>query len=128
MADEYYTHLEERDGDTHGDTSAAERTAVVGDGPRVALQVLENAGELELGGRDGQEEFRGSRSGHGLAGARHRAVGRVETEHVGNLLGGVLLGAAEHVRLGAVGVGKLVNKGLECERCAIAGYIPWCQR
>jgi len=125
------THLKERDSDTHGDTGAAEGTAVVGNGPGVTLEVLEDAGELELGRRDREKEFRSSRCRDGLTGAhRLHAVGRAEAEHLGDLLGRVLLGTAEDVRLGAVGVGELVNEGLRSQQGSggqASGYIPWCR-
>jgi hypothetical protein len=62
---------------------------------------------------DGEEELGSGRRG-GLTGV-HGAVGGVEAEHLRDLFGLVLLGAAEDVRLGALGVGELVNESHRAE-------------
>lgn len=97
-------HLEHPDGDAQRDSGAPQRPLVVGDAPRIPLELLEDAGELELALLDGHEEPRRSEGGrrHGLAGTRNGSVRRVEAKHVLDLLGSVLLGSSEDVRLGAL--------------------------
>lgn len=117
--------LEHADGDAEGDTGAALATLVVGDGPGVLLEVLEDLGELELALRDGEEEagsthlcgsvgwtrsLRGA-SGSTRSARTHGTSARVETKHVLDGLGSILLGAAEDVALGASLVAELVNLG-----------------
>jgi hypothetical protein len=92
--------LEQAHGDAERDARAAQRPLVVRDRPRVAPEALEDRGQLQLALLHGQEEARGPkcRLRRRLAwpwrGAR-RALR--EPEHVLDLLGRVLLPAAENV-------------------------------
>jgi hypothetical protein len=108
--------LEQADGDAQGDTSAAEGALVIGHGPWVALHLLEDIGDLELGLLDGQEEAGSGAKGRTLrlllrGHARTRGASN-EAQHLLDLLGGVVLVASEHIRLGALGIAKLVHLGL----------------
>lgn len=78
------------------------------------MELLQDVGELELTSLDRHKELGGSRGGHRLTRAHglNGAVGRIEAEHVGDLLGLIVLGTSENVRLGAVGVGEFVDHGL----------------
>ena len=111
------TELEQASGDAQRNTSAPQRALVVRNGPRVALQLLESVGQLELALRDGQEEAcvdvaHGHLRSAGLL--RHVRAGSSlsEAKHIVDLLCRVVLAAAENVRLGAFGVAKLVYLGL----------------
>lgn len=98
--------LKQRSGNAKSNTSATKRPLPLRYRPWVALEVLKDAGELEFALCNGHEELGSSRSRHLLSLQwLHGAVGGVETEHVRNLLGLVVLGAAEDVRLGAWQVG-----------------------
>jgi hypothetical protein len=109
---EWRAHLQERDGHAKSDTGTPQRSLVLLNRPGVALKALEDVGQLELALLDLHEELGSGWHGHGLAGSRGCAVGGVETEHVGDLLGLVLLGSTEDVGFGAIGVRKLVHHGL----------------
>jgi hypothetical protein len=105
-------------GNAQGDTGAPQRALVVGNGPGIPLQLLERGGQLELALRDGQEEAcvdvaHGHLRSAGLLGHVRSGSGLPETKHVVDLLCGVVLAAAEDVRLGAFSVAKLVYLGLE---------------
>jgi hypothetical protein len=111
------TELEQASGNAQRNTSAPQRALVVGNGPGIALQLLKSVGQLELALRDGQEEAcvdvaHGHLRSAGLL--RHVRAGSSlsEAKHVVDLLCGVVLAAAEDVRLGAFGVAKLVYLGL----------------
>lgn len=112
--------LEHADGDAEGDTSATLATLVVSDGPGVLLKLLEDLRQLELALRDREEEARGTHLGSSVGWARslRRATGSaradgtsagVETKHVLDGFGGVLLGAAEDVALRTGIVAKLMD-------------------
>ena len=100
------------------------RTLVARHGPRVPLQLLEDPGELVLALRHGQQEARDAQL-RGARGARRaRPAGRArcgaragrEPEHVLDVLGRVVLTAAEHVALRAVLVPELVHLDHGAER------------
>lgn len=128
-----WTHLEETDGDAHGDARASLRALVARHGPRVLLELLEDACQAVLALRDGEEEAGGAkgRGGRALGGSRAgaRARGRGEPEHLLDSLGRVLLGATEHERLGALGVAQLVHLGLRGSgRVNGTEDGPWCHK
>jgi hypothetical protein len=111
------TEFEQASGDAQRNTSTPQRALVVRNGPGVALQLLKSVGQLELALRDGQEEAcvdvaHGHLRSAGLLGHVRSGSGLPETKHVVDLLCGVVLAAAEDVRLGAFGVAKLVYLGL----------------
>jgi hypothetical protein len=111
------TELEQTSGDAQRDASTPQRALVVGDWPRIALQLLKSVCQLELALRDGQEEAcvdvaHGHLRSAGLLGHVRAGSSLSEAEHVVDLLCGVVLAAAEDVRLGAFGVAKLVYLGL----------------
>lgn len=94
--------LQESDGNTHGDTSAALRTLVCSNGPRIALELFQDRGKCVLALLDGQQEARVAAGceGSGLS----RADGLLgphrlsrESKHILNLFRGVILVAAEDV-------------------------------
>ena len=94
-----HTHLEETNRDADSNTSAAQRTLVVRDGPRVTSQGLEDAGQLELALLGGHEKASGTKSlrREGLARAGRSTILRAQAEHVLDLLGRVLLPTTEDV-------------------------------
>lgn len=109
--------LEKAGGHAEGDAGASLGSLVVGDGPRVSLEALQNAGQTVLALAYGQQEASASGERRGLSrGARCRSNGGVhggvEAKHVLDLLGTVVLGASEHVGLGALGVAQLMDLGL----------------
>lgn len=111
--------LEHTRGDAEGNTSASLSTLVVGYRPRVSLEPFEDAGEgvFDLANREeeaGVTWQRGSSSSTASRGARHRSGshvvgGGMDAEHVLDLLGGVVFGAAEDVGLGALCVAEFVD-------------------
>lgn len=104
--------LEQANCNAEGDTGGAKRALVVGNGPRVLLELLEGGGELKLALLNWKQEAR--RWSHPLVwdAGLHWAGRRVqETEHLLHLLCIIVLGAAEDVRLGALGVSKFVDLG-----------------
>lgn len=108
------THLKQRDSHAQSHTCTPQRPLILIHGPRVPLELLQDVGELEFTSLDRHKELGGSRGGHRLTRAHglNGAVGGVEAEHVGDLLGLVILGTSENVGLGAVGVGEFVDHGL----------------
>lgn len=106
--------LQQPNGDAQSNTSAAKGSLVVGHGPGIALQLFEDVGYLELGLLDGQQETRRRTKGRAiwllLRDPRPHAASK--TQHLLHLSGTVLLVAAEHVGLGALGVSEFVNLGL----------------
>jgi hypothetical protein len=111
------TELEQASGDAQRNTSTPQRALVVRNGPGVALQLLKSVGQLELALRDGQEEAcvdvaHGHLRAAGLLGHVWAGGSLSEAKHIVDLLCGVVLAAAEDVRLGAFGVAKLVYLGL----------------
>lgn len=107
-------YLHEPDSDADCDARTAERSLVIRNGPWVLLELLEEAGQLELDLRDGQEKAGGTRvrGRDGLTWSRGSAVLGTQVEHLLNLLRGVLLAASEDVGLGAFGVPEFVNLSL----------------
>lgn len=101
--------LEQTHGDAESNTSASERSLVVGNRPRVTLELFEHVGDLELGLLNGKEEpcRRAKRGTRGLLG-HVRANSGSKTKHLLDLLRGVFLAAAEHIGLGALGVAELM--------------------
>jgi len=106
--------LEEASCNTQSNSRTPQRTLVVGHWPGVSLELLERIRELELTLSDGQNEARGggSHGGWWLSGSRLHARARghlTKANHLLDLLGRVVLAAAEDVRLGALGVAQLVH-------------------
>lgn len=102
--------LKQPNGNTQGNASTPERTLVIGNGPGIALHLLKHVGDLEFGLLDGKEESCGGTQGRARGHVRHvRSQPRGEqTEHLLDLLRGILLAAPEHVRLATFGVTKLM--------------------
>mmetsp|Transcript_12375 Transcript_12375/g.21920 ORF Transcript_12375/g.21920 Transcript_12375/m.21920 type:complete len:324 (-) Transcript_12375:31-1002(-) len=104
--------------------AAAPLSALVrGHGPRVALQVLKDRLEREAALGDGQEEAADRRLPRarlrlllGLLRLHAAAAGRQDAEQVLHLLRRVLLRAAEHVGLGALGEAELMHHDV-CAEC-----------
>lgn len=114
------THLQQSNSNVQCSSSAPQRSFVVRDGPGVPLEALEDGRQLELALLNRHEEPARSKAlrRQRLTGTWDRSVGRVEAEHVGDLLGRVVLGASEDVRLGARGVAELVHLSLREERAS----------
>lgn len=112
------THLQQSNGNVQRSSSAPQRSLIVRDGPGVPLEALKDGRQLELALLDRHEEPARSKAlrRQGLTGTGDRSVGRVEAEHVGDLLGRVVLGASENVGLGARGVAELVHLSLREEQ------------
>ena len=95
--------------DAEGSASTSEGALVVRNGPRVTLKLLEHIRDLEFGLLNGEEEPCCRAKGRTSGLLRHvRTQSRGETKHLLDLLCGVFLAAAEHIRLGALGIAKLV--------------------
>jgi hypothetical protein len=79
--------------------SATESTLVIGNGPGVALHLLEDVGDLELGLLNGQKEARSRGEGRALRLLRRHAGAHAlnKAQHLLNLLGSVVLVAAEDI-------------------------------
>ena len=108
------TYLKKSCRDAQRYTSAPKRPLVVRDRPRVPSKVLEDARQLELALLDRHQEPRCTKRllGQRLSWTGSSAVLGRETEHVLNLLLGVVFVAAEDVGLAAFGVPDLVDLSL----------------
>ena len=100
--------------DADSNTRATKRTLVVRNRPGVAREGLQDARQLEFALLDRHQEAGGTEClrRHGLARPRRSTVLGAETEHVLDLLGGVLLPSAEDIRLAALSITQLVHLGL----------------
>lgn len=109
--------FQETDSDAHGDASATLGSLICGHWPGVTLKLLQNRRQGVLALLDGQQEARVAtwRKGCWLSWSNrllrsHRLCSK--SEHFLNLFAGVILVAAEHVRLWALAVSQLVHLSL----------------
>jgi len=103
--------LQQASRNTQSHTGTAQGTLIVCNRPGVVLQLFEDAGDLELGLLNRQEEARSGRASWLLLrGSRANTVG--EAQHFLYLLGCVVLVTSEDIRLGTLGVAEFMHLSL----------------
>jgi hypothetical protein len=109
-----YTHFQQSNSNTQRHARTPQWSLIIRNRPRIPLQILQDARQLEFALLDGHEEASGSKrlGRHGLARFRSGTGVPRETKHILDLLGLVFLSTAEDVGFGAFGVADFVYLGL----------------